>query len=125
MKFRGQHEPLQICLEIKCDLHVVFMGCHFFLLFCSDKRESRCYLHVEKIGGQNQCSQEMGSPVTKSTCCCSVGRAWGARCELCPDVDTEEYKTLCPGGSGYRPNTLTVSTEIFPKIIASLYMVFE
>lgn len=78
---------------------------------CVDKRESRCYLNVETIGGQNRCSQEMGSPVTKSTCCCSVGRAWGPRCERCPATDTEEYKTLCPGGSGYRPNTLTVVLE--------------
>lgn len=94
-------------------------------MFCADKRESRCYLHVETIGGQNRCSQEMGSPVTKSTCCCSVGRAWGSRCELCPDVESEEYKTLCPGGSGYRPNTLTVSTLYFLKLWCVCICVFE
>lgn len=77
----------------------------------SDKRESRCYLHVEERAGRNRCSQEMGSPVTKATCCCSIGKAWGPQCELCPKVESEEYKSLCPGGTGYRPNTLTVSTN--------------
>lgn len=94
-------------MNLKCNLFL--QNVVIFRLCCTDKRESRCYLNVETIGGQKRCSQEMGSPVTKSTCCCSVGRAWGSRCELCPDVESEEYKSLCPGGSGYRPNTLTVS----------------
>lgn len=77
-----------------------------------DKRESRCYLTVEEWRGRQRCSQEMGAPVTKATCCCSVGRGWGSQCELCPKPGTEEYKILCPGGTGYRPNVLTVSFSL-------------
>ncbi|XP_054288254.1 fibrillin-2-like [Macrosteles quadrilineatus] len=78
---------------------------------CVDKRESRCYLEVEEWRGRTRCSQEMGAPVTKATCCCSVGRGWGPTCEACPPTDSEEYKALCPGGTGYRPNILTVVLE--------------
>lgn len=74
-----------------------------------DRREGRCYMEVEDRGGQRRCHHEMGSAVSKATCCCSVGKAWGPKCESCPGVDTEEYKTLCPGGTGYRPNPSTVS----------------
>lgn len=74
-----------------------------------DKREGRCYMKIEERGGLRRCHQEMGAAVTKATCCCSVGKAWGSRCESCPPADTEEYKTLCPGGTGYRPNPSTVS----------------
>lgn len=74
-----------------------------------DKREGRCYTEIEERGGQKRCHHEMGSAVSKATCCCSMGKAWGARCESCPKADTEEYKTLCPGGTGYRPNPSTVS----------------
>nr|XP_018912347.1 PREDICTED: fibrillin-2-like [Bemisia tabaci]XP_018912348.1 PREDICTED: fibrillin-2-like [Bemisia tabaci] len=78
---------------------------------CVDKRESRCYLNYEGHDGQNICSQELGSPVTKSTCCCSIGRAWGSKCELCPAPGSEEHSKLCPGGSGYKPNVHSVILE--------------
>lgn len=85
----------------------------FLTVLCSrqnpDKREGRCYMEIEERGGQRRCHQEMGAAVTKATCCCSMGKAWGSRCESCPPVNTEEYKTLCPGGTGYRPNPSTVS----------------
>lgn len=74
-----------------------------------DRRESRCYMTIEEKAGKKRCSQEIGSPVTKATCCCSVGKAWGGRCELCPSADSEEFKQLCPGGVGYKPNTTTVN----------------
>lgn len=80
-----------------------------FVLKIVDKREGRCYMEVEDRGGQRLCHHEMGSAVSKATCCCSVGKAWGSRCESCPEVETEEYKTLCPGGTGYRPNPTTVN----------------
>lgn len=63
---------------------------------------------VEDKGGKKRCSQDIGSPVTKATCCCSIGKSWGGRCESCPLPGTEEFRQLCPGGSGYRPNTTTV-----------------
>ena len=72
---------------------------------------SACYLDVEEktSAARNVCRTEMGEPVSRSTCCCSVGKAWGPQCELCPEIDSEEYKALCPAGSGFRPNMITVS----------------
>ncbi len=32
-------------------------------------------------------------------------------CEVCPANGTLEYKELCPGGPGFRPNTVTVILE--------------
>nr|XP_024214767.1 fibrillin-2 [Halyomorpha halys] len=79
---------------------------------CVDKRESRCYLNVEPLPGRGpRCSKETGGPMTKATCCCSLGKAWGLSCELCPEQDSKEYKDLCPGGTGYSPNVVTVGLE--------------
>lgn len=68
-------------------------------------------MEIEERGGQKRCHHEMGLAVSKATCCCSVGKAWGSKCESCPGPNTEEYKTLCPGGTGYRPNPSTVNIE--------------
>uniref|UniRef100_A0A8D8X304 Fibrillin-2 n=1 Tax=Cacopsylla melanoneura TaxID=428564 RepID=A0A8D8X304_9HEMI len=90
---------------------------------CVDKRESRCFLdeeedEEEEDGEEEEegerrvtCTKEVAGSTTKSTCCCSIGRAWGIQCEQCPRVGSEEHKTLCPGGSGYRPNSATVVLE--------------
>lgn len=89
-----------------------------------DKREGRCYMEVEDRGGQRSCHHEMGSAVSKATCCCSVGKAWGSRCESCPAVETEEYKTLCPGGTGYRPNPTTVNNITFDHHLSCLLYIY-
>lgn len=94
----------------KCFLHL-YKKLNTFYHGILDKREGRCYMNIEERGGQKRCHHEMGSAVSKATCCCSVGKAWGSKCESCPGVDTEEYKTLCPGGTGYRPNTSTVNNS--------------
>nr|CAD7423795.1 unnamed protein product [Timema monikensis] len=78
---------------------------------CVDRRTSRCFLDVEERSGHRRCLQEMGEPITRATCCCSVGRGWGPRCEKCPPEGSEEFKALCPGGPGYRPNSVTVVLE--------------
>lgn len=28
-------------------------------------------------------------------CCCTMGAAWGARCERCPQIGTSAHKELC------------------------------
>lgn len=33
--------------------------------------------------------------VTKADCCCSMGEAWGPRCELCPPKYSPLYQELC------------------------------
>jgi hypothetical protein len=76
---------------------------------CIDRRTSRCYIQLDQ---QGRCDAHTADYVTKAACCCSVGKAWGPQCELCPSLDSVEYQELCPGGMGYKPNDLTVGAPI-------------
>ncbi|XP_017775669.1 PREDICTED: fibrillin-2-like [Nicrophorus vespilloides] len=75
---------------------------------CIDKRVSRCYLNADH---NRHCSNPTADYISKPTCCCSVGKAWGPNCELCPSENSKEYQELCPGGMGYTPNIITVVLE--------------
>ncbi|XP_006007076.2 fibrillin-2 [Latimeria chalumnae] len=79
---------------------------------CVDARVGNCYLDYGERGDAGlSCSVEIGVGVSRSSCCCSRGRAWGNPCELCPDINSTEYNTLCPGGEGFRPNPITIILE--------------
>ncbi|XP_073320826.1 fibrillin-1 isoform X2 [Pagrus major] len=81
---------------------------------CVDTRSGSCYLDVRFRGDASEsldCSNEIGVGVSKASCCCSLGQGWGNPCESCPSVNSTEYKTLCPGGEGFRPNPITVILE--------------
>nr|XP_046247842.1 fibrillin-2b isoform X2 [Scatophagus argus] len=79
---------------------------------CVDTRVGNCFLDYHTRGdGGISCSAEIGVGVTRASCCCSLGGAWGNPCELCPLSNSTEYKTLCPGGEGFRPNPITVILE--------------
>uniref|UniRef100_A0A8C9CX13 Fibrillin 3 n=1 Tax=Panthera leo TaxID=9689 RepID=A0A8C9CX13_PANLE len=79
---------------------------------CVDTRVGNCFLDTHDRGdGGTFCAAEIGVGVTRASCCCSLGRAWGNPCELCPLANTTEYRTLCPGGEGFRPNPITVILE--------------
>ncbi|XP_067327502.1 fibrillin-1 isoform X1 [Anolis sagrei] len=80
---------------------------------CVDTRSGYCYLEIKPRGdnGDTACSNEIGVGVSKASCCCSLGKAWGIPCEQCPAVNTTDYKLLCPGGEGFRPNPITVILE--------------
>ncbi|MEE6503116.1 hypothetical protein FKM82_004742 [Ascaphus truei] len=81
---------------------------------CVDTRSGNCYLDVKARGDNGagvSCSNEIGVSVAKASCCCSLGKAWGTPCELCPAVNSSDYKVLCPGGEGFRPNPITVILE--------------
>ncbi|XP_066459257.1 fibrillin-2 [Eleutherodactylus coqui] len=79
---------------------------------CVDTRVGNCYLnHGPRGDGSISCSTEIGVGVSRSSCCCSLGRAWGNPCEICPPVNSSEYNTLCPGGEGFRPNPITILLE--------------
>ncbi|KAF7284743.1 hypothetical protein GWI33_021612 [Rhynchophorus ferrugineus] len=75
---------------------------------CIDRRTSRCFMEVQ---GPGRCDEPTADYVSKASCCCSVGKAWGPRCELCPLPNSQEYQQLCPGGLGYKPNDITVVLE--------------
>ncbi|XP_027869787.1 fibrillin-1 [Xiphophorus couchianus] len=81
---------------------------------CVDTRTGSCYRDVRFRGDSSEsldCSNEIGVGVSKASCCCSEGHGWGSPCELCPLGNSTEYKTLCPGGEGFRPNPVTVILE--------------
>ncbi|XP_049448813.1 fibrillin-1 isoform X2 [Epinephelus fuscoguttatus] len=81
---------------------------------CVDTRSGSCFLDVRSRGDASEsldCSNEIGVGVSKASCCCSLGKGWGNPCESCPFVNSTEYKTLCPGGEGFRPNPITVILE--------------
>ncbi len=44
--------------------------------------------------------------VSRSSCCCSAGVAWGQQCQECPVKGSEEFRRICPGGDGFQPNRL-------------------
>lgn len=63
---------------------------YFFLLL--DPRVGTCFLEVVNRGRAGlSCSVEVGVGVSRSSCCCSLGRAWGNPCESCPPVNSCEH----------------------------------
>uniref|UniRef100_A0A8C5FTA7 Latent transforming growth factor beta binding protein 1 n=1 Tax=Gadus morhua TaxID=8049 RepID=A0A8C5FTA7_GADMO len=48
-----------------------------------------------------QCLHPVSAQLSKQLCCCSVGKAWGPRCDPCPLPGTAKFKDICPGGMGY------------------------
>uniref|UniRef100_A0A131YT62 Nidogen n=1 Tax=Rhipicephalus appendiculatus TaxID=34631 RepID=A0A131YT62_RHIAP len=79
---------------------------------CVDIREELCYRDVRgNFHGRGICRTPMAKPMTRATCCCTVGAAWGDACEICPPENSTAYKELCPGGSGYRPNKTSGTLE--------------
>ena len=47
---------------------------------CIDMREEPCYMKYE----EGECTMPMRQDLTRFKCCCSMGAAWGSRCEACP-----------------------------------------
>nr|XP_039274602.1 fibrillin-2-like isoform X1 [Styela clava] len=79
---------------------------------CVDTRTGDCFLRVEGDENAPICSRAIGVDVVRATCCCSYyAQAWGNPCEICPERNTSEYQTLCPGGDGFKPNPITVFLE--------------
>ncbi|XP_073729872.1 fibrillin-2 [Misgurnus anguillicaudatus] len=79
---------------------------------CVDTRAESCFLDAASRGRSGlMCDGEVGFRVSRSSCCCSLGRAWGKPCDLCPQLNTSEYNSLCPGGEGFRPNPISIILE--------------
>ncbi|XP_072493449.1 latent-transforming growth factor beta-binding protein 3 isoform X3 [Notamacropus eugenii] len=62
-----------------------------------------------------QCQHPLTTHLTRQMCCCSVGKAWGTRCQRCPADGTAAFKEICPAGKGYHiltsHQTLTIQGE--------------
>ncbi|KAH6937565.1 hypothetical protein HPB50_001718 [Hyalomma asiaticum] len=79
---------------------------------CVDTRKELCFRDVRaNFHGRGICASPMREPMTRATCCCTVGAAWGRACDICPPANSTAYKELCPGGPGYRPNEISVDLE--------------
>uniref|UniRef100_A0A8C2J4J2 Fibrillin 2b n=1 Tax=Cyprinus carpio TaxID=7962 RepID=A0A8C2J4J2_CYPCA len=56
---------------------------------CVDTRVGNCFLDtLDRGDGGISCSAEIGVGVTRASCCCSLGGAWGNPCELCPPINS-------------------------------------
>ncbi|XP_045927338.1 latent-transforming growth factor beta-binding protein 1-like [Micropterus dolomieu] len=53
------------------------------------------------VSSGKQCLHPVSAQLSKQLCCCSVGKAWGPRCDKCPPPGTAKFKEICPGGMGY------------------------
>ena len=72
---------------------------------CVDRRAGGCYLQRNVTSNSlPACGGPVAVSVSRSACCCSVGVAWGRRCQECPAPGSEEHGRICPGGGGFQPN---------------------
>ncbi|KAI3363428.1 hypothetical protein L3Q82_011574 [Scortum barcoo] len=53
------------------------------------------------VSSGRQCLHPVSAQLSKQLCCCSVGKAWGPRCDKCPPPGTAKFREICPGGMGY------------------------
>uniref|UniRef100_A0AAY5EAH0 Latent transforming growth factor beta binding protein 1 n=1 Tax=Electrophorus electricus TaxID=8005 RepID=A0AAY5EAH0_ELEEL len=84
--------------------------------FIPDRTLTACYPELPPVPEERavcfrllstgqQCLHPVGAQLSKQLCCCSVGKAWGQHCELCPLPGTAAFKEICPGGMGYHVTT--------------------
>ncbi|KAM9365172.1 latent-transforming growth factor beta-binding protein 1 isoform 3-T3 [Pholidichthys leucotaenia] len=69
------------------------------------------------VSSGRQCLYPVSAQLSKQLCCCTVGKAWGPHCDMCPPPGTArvspppvqanvttagaKFKEICPGGMGY------------------------
>lgn len=54
----------------------------FYCAFFLDNRRGSCWMTVNN----SQCENDIKTPMLKSECCGSVGKAWGSPCQLCSEI---------------------------------------
>lgn len=55
----------------------------------ADKPEEKS-LCFRMVSPEHQCQHPLTTRLTRQLCCCSVGKAWGTRCQRCPADGTGE-----------------------------------
>lgn len=58
-----------------------------------DRRQGFCFRQL--VNGRCTTHNRELKHATKAECCCSMGQAWGPRCERCPYKYSPEYQELC------------------------------
>lgn len=75
-------------------LLLLFTNLCSFLQY-TDTRVGNCYLETLTRGDASlACSAEIGVGVTRASCCCSLGRAWGNPCESCPLANSSKLELI-------------------------------
>ncbi|XP_077776100.1 latent-transforming growth factor beta-binding protein 3 [Podarcis muralis] len=82
---------------------------------CVPEKAGEKSLCFRLVSPEHLCQHPLPTKLTRQTCCCSVGKAWGARCERCPADGTASFREICPAGKGYHiltsHQTLTIQGE--------------
>nr|XP_048714217.1 latent-transforming growth factor beta-binding protein 3 isoform X3 [Caretta caretta] len=82
---------------------------------CVPEKSGEKSLCFRLVSPELQCQHPLPTKLTRQMCCCSVGKAWGARCERCPADGAAAFKEICPAGKGYHiltsHQTLTIQGE--------------
>lgn len=68
----------------------------FFLLTqydFADRRVGLCFRQL--VAGRCTSHTDGLMSVTRADCCCTMGAAWGPRCEICPSPTSDDYQDLC------------------------------
>nr|XP_023659356.1 latent-transforming growth factor beta-binding protein 3-like isoform X1 [Paramormyrops kingsleyae] len=76
--------------------------------------QGQCFLMVTEAG---QCKHALPTPLSQEMCCCTVGKAWGSKCERCPQDGTASFSKICPAGKGYSYQTYSGSLIISPQML--------
>ncbi|XP_077313974.1 latent-transforming growth factor beta-binding protein 3 isoform X5 [Lithobates pipiens] len=68
---------------------------------CTQEKSDVKSLCYRLVGTDGQCQHPISIRMTQQLCCCSVGKAWGPHCEVCPAEGTASFTEICPAGKGY------------------------
>ncbi|XP_072166683.1 uncharacterized protein [Diadema setosum] len=96
-----------ICMHGRCLNSHGSYRCRCDEGYMSDSSGTQCVVSVKQIcytrviNGQCYPGSVSRMPTTQMQCCCSLGVAWGASCERCPQSGSAEFRAMCPQGTGY------------------------
>ncbi|XP_035287679.1 latent-transforming growth factor beta-binding protein 3-like isoform X4 [Anguilla anguilla] len=76
-----------------------------------------CFRMMTRAG---QCEHALPTELSQEMCCCTVGRAWGSRCERCPQDGTASFSKICPAGKGYSFQSYRGTLSFPPQILQIL-----
>ncbi|KAL0994072.1 hypothetical protein UPYG_G00117430 [Umbra pygmaea] len=79
--------------------------------------QGQCFLTVTEAG---LCDNALGTRLSQELCCCTVGKAWGSKCERCPRDGTASFRKICPAGKGYFLHSVRETVAFHPQIFTNL-----
>ena len=86
-------------------------------------REDQCFARYYR----GQCSNALMGVHLRSTCCCSIGAAWGSPCSACPAPGSSERAALCQGTVKPRSrySEFISTAQYFLSYLRWLYILFR